>query len=414
MTADAYSVAGDDRCAADSAAFSTTPDATPYPLTLWVVPVGELAGVGRHVLDVATAGLTGLRLVVLCPEGPLAQALRDVGVGVVVAPFGPEAGLQRSVRHLRAVVHALRPAVVHTHLAYADVVAALAFATDHQVKLISTEHGIAQDDLVYHGSPARSWARAQLHRVRLRRFDALIAVSESTKTTMLSKWDPAQPIHVIRNAVDASDLSAVAQRRRCTQDGDAPRLLSLARLAPEKRIDALLEAVPLIRQQFPATTVTVAGTGPDLAELEALAMRLGIDQVVRFVGFVDARTALAEHDVVVQLSTWENLSYTLLDAQATHMQAVATAVGGNPEILPPESLITDLSPRAVADAVVAAWERARCGPPVLDGHPVLDGQPELDGHAHTNAVAHMNQQISLVTQSVLNSPLSGEQTEAEV
>lgn len=333
----------------------TTPGPTLDPLTLWVVPVGELAGVGRHVLDVATTGLPALRLVVLCPDGPLAKALREAGVGVTVAPFGPEAGLRQSVRELRAAVRALRPAVVHTHLAYADVVAAVALATDRQVALISTEHGIAQDDLVYHGSRSRARARARLHSLRLRRFDALIAVSESTRTTMQGKWGPAQPVHVIRNAVDSSGLASVSDRRQATRHTAAPRILSLARLAPEKRIGALLKAVPMIVQRYPGASVTIAGTGPQLAELEDLAVSLGIRDRVNFAGFVDSRTALAEHDVVVQLSTWENLSYTLLDAHASGMEAVATNVGGNPEVLPPHSLITDLKPQAVADAVLSAW-----------------------------------------------------------
>ena len=38
---------------------------TPAPLTLWVVPVADLGGVARHVLDVARVGLPGLRLGVM-------------------------------------------------------------------------------------------------------------------------------------------------------------------------------------------------------------------------------------------------------------------------------------------------------------------------------------------------------------
>lgn len=391
---------------------SATLDATPDPLTLWVIPVGELAGVGRHVLDVATAGLPDLRLLVMCPEGPLAQALRDVGVGVVVAPFGPDAGLNQSVRQLRAVLRALRPAVVHTHLAYADLVAAVALAAYRDVKLVSTEHGIAQDDLVYHGTRSRSWAKARLHSLRLRRFDALIAVSESTRQTMQNKWRPRQPIHVIRNAVDVASLASVAERRSRTCNANGPRVLSLARLAPEKRIDALLRAVPLILKKYPGAKITVAGLGPQLAELQQLVTHLGVQDAVQFVGFVDSRTAMGTHDVVVQLSTWENLSYTLLDAHASGMEAVATAVGGNPEVLPPESLISDLSPQAVADAVLEAWEKVQGGQTTQDGQRTQDGQTAHDGQtaqAHGpdhGGVAAMTERISQVTRALLPSAIS--------
>ena len=43
---------------------------------------------------------------------------------------------------------------------------------------------------------------------------------------------------------------------------------------------------------------------------------------------------MAEHDVLAMMSVWENCSYALLDAAARGMGVVASAVGGNPEILP--------------------------------------------------------------------------------
>ncbi|WP_233568771.1 glycosyltransferase [Kocuria soli] len=318
------------------------------PVTLWAVPVGELGGVGRHVLDVARTGLDGLRLVVLCPPGPLARELEAVGAAVVVSPdFGPAAGVRASVRALRRNARRVGAAVVHTHLAYADVVAACAFATDRSVQLISTEHGIAGEDLLYHGTRWRSRLSTHLHSARLRRFDALIAVSESTRRTMLDKWNVPLPVTVIPNAVNARPV-----RTRAEEGG--PRILSLSRLAPEKRIDLLLRAMPLILERAPGARLTVAGTGPDLESLRELAADLGIVAAVRWPGFVDAWEAMGRHDVVVQLSAWENLSYTLLDARAAGLRVVATDVGGNSEILPPANLLTGPTPQRVADAVLTA------------------------------------------------------------
>ena len=77
------------------------------PLTLWVVPVADLGGVARHVLDVVRVGLPGLRLAVLCPEGALAARLRELGAAVFTGHFGPDAGLAASVRTLRRTVRTL-------------------------------------------------------------------------------------------------------------------------------------------------------------------------------------------------------------------------------------------------------------------------------------------------------------------
>lgn len=319
------------------------------PISLWVVPVSDMAGVGRHVTDVARHGLPGMRLVVLCPPGPLVVALRDVGAAVVVAEFGPQAGLIRSISALHKTVACLQPAVVHTHLAYADVVAAVVISAHRQVQLISTEHGIAADDLVYHGSRWRSELMRLVHKSRLKRCNALIAVSEATREVMENKWGSGREIHVIRNAVEPWPAHHKSR-------GEGLKVLSLSRLAPEKRIDALIRAMPLILAHTPSATLTVAGQGEQLSSLRALASSLGVGDAVDFAGFVDAHAAIRTHDVVVQLSVWENLSYTLLDARAAGIAVVATDVGGNREILPPQALITDLCADSVAQAVLKAVE----------------------------------------------------------
>ena len=164
-----------------------TPDVTtpaPAPLTLWVVPVADLGGVARHVLDVARVGLPGLRLAVLCPEGPLAERLREQGAAVFTGHLGPDAGLAASVRTLRTAVRTLRPAAVHTHLAYADLAAFTALGTERALRragapaLLSTEHGIAPDDGLYNRAAAARVKNAA-HRARLRGTDLAIAVAQS-------------------------------------------------------------------------------------------------------------------------------------------------------------------------------------------------------------------------------------------
>jgi glycogen(starch) synthase len=296
---------------------------------LWVVPVSDLAGVARHVLDVVRAGLPGWRLVVLCPPGPLADAVTAAGGAVLTAPFGPDAGLRASVASLRHTIRALRPDVVHSHLSYADVVAAL--TTPRGVTLVTTEHGIAADDAVYHSSGAQARLMAIVHTARLRRFDRVIAVSRATADAMRDKWHPRQEIVVIPNGVDPPSTTP--------QPAPGLRFLSLARLAPEKRLDDLVDSFALVAKEEAEATLTIAGIGPLEAELKAQVQRLGLDGRVTFPGYVDARAALADADVVAQLSVWENCSYTLLDAVVNGRGVVATSVGGNPEVLPSRCLV---------------------------------------------------------------------------
>ncbi|HEX7373526.1 MAG TPA: glycosyltransferase family 4 protein [Steroidobacteraceae bacterium] len=297
----------------------------PDPLALWVVAVPDLGGVARHVLDAARAGVPGYRLMVVCPEGPLAATLRAQGCAVVTAPISPADPLPQGIAALRRTIRSLRPAVVHSHLAYSDFVAAGA-AVGSGARLVTTEHGIAGDDLVYHGTALRSRVMAAAHHVRLRRFDALIAVSEATLEAVRTKWRPTARLRiwVIPNGVDVPARAYEPVPGRF-------HVVSLARLAPEKGLTDLVEAFALVRAARPEATLTLAGEGPLRADLERKVADLGLANAVSLPGYVDAAGLLASADVLAQLSVWENCSYSLLDALAAGLTAVATPFGGNQE-----------------------------------------------------------------------------------
>ena len=332
---------------------------------LWVVPVPDFGGVARHVLDVARTGIPGYRLVVCAPEGKLTERLRELNIPVHTVPFGPSRGFRTSFASLAHVIEREKPTIVHSHLAYADVIAAavinflkmrrLANRSLTVPTLITTEHGIAGDDAVYHGTSWRSKLMEQVHRVRLWGTNAAIAVSRSTAEQMRRKWG-ARRVSIIYNGVDAPRLRAAVHKHRVPTEPDAPRILSLSRLSPEKGIDVLIEAFAQLRTVYPKAHLEIAGEG-DLADTLAQQVReLHISDAVTFSGFVDPLEAMGRSDMVVQLSLWENCSYTLLDAKAAGLKTVATNVGGNPEILAPNELVNRRQ-NAFCDSVLEALMR---------------------------------------------------------
>lgn len=349
--------------------------AHPPPIALWAIPVGDLAGVARHALDVARTGIPGWRVVFLVPPGELPAELRAAGAAVLEQPFGPHHGLRASATTLRHAIRTLRPAVVHTHLAYADIVAALVGGRASLGALVSTEHGIARDDLVYHRSPTRSRVMNAVHTARLRRFDAAIAVSDATAAAMADKWRPRRPVTVIPNGVDPTPHAEPVA---------GLRVLSLARLAPEKRLDALVDAFAVLHRRHPGATLTLAGRGEGETALRTQVDRLGLAPVVSFPGFVDAEEAMAEHDVLAMLSVWENCSYALLDAAARGLGVVASRVGGNPEMLPDRCLVTASDAERVSVALAAQGLE-------IGERPGLDAWP---------SVADMSKRIAQVYDSV--------------
>lgn len=312
------------------------------PRALWVVPVSDIGGVARHVLDALGAGIPGWRTSLLTPPGPLATACTDAGIDVVTGAFGPAYGLASSWRTLRSAVGRVQPRVLHSHLSYADIVCSL--LPTRSIRLLSTEHGIAAHDLVYHGSTLEGRCMAVAHRIRLRRLAAQIAVSRATERAIRDKWKAPRKLElrVIPNGIDPGTPTTPSAE-------SGLRIATLSRLAPEKGLVDLVDAFAKVRADHPEARLDIAGTGPDEAIICRRVATHDLGESVRFRGVVDGLAGLGPVDVVAQLSVWENCSYTILDAVTAGCGVVATDVGGNPEVLPEHCL----TPVGATDVVAA-------------------------------------------------------------
>lgn len=104
---------------------------------------------------------------------------------------------------------------------------------------------------------------------------------------------------------------------------------SVARLAPQKGLDTLLDALPLVRGARPEARLVLAGDGELRGELERRAATLGLGEAVTFTGHVDDVPAvLAGLDVFAFPSRFEGLCLAVIEAQAAGVPVVATPVGG--------------------------------------------------------------------------------------
>ena len=115
----------------------------------------------------------------------------------------------------------------------------------------------------------------------------------------------------------------------------------------------LLDAFAQLRADYPQAHLEIAGSGDLASELRAQAQRLNLGDSVTFSDFVNPIEAMGRSDMIVQLSVWENCSYTLLDAKAAGLKTVATAVGGNLEILGADELVDRQSATLTQDVLQA-------------------------------------------------------------
>lgn len=137
-----------------------------------------------------------------------------------------------------------------------------------------------------------------------------------------------------------------------TDCGATPCVLTIARLAPQKGLDLLLEAATLIKQCGIDFTWLVAGDGPLKAQLNQQIATAALP--VKLLGRrEDIGALLSQADVVVQTSYWEGQPLTLREAMQAGRAIVATDVGGSAYTLAGCGQLVEPQAGPLADAVVA-------------------------------------------------------------
>jgi glycosyltransferase involved in cell wall biosynthesis len=136
-------------------------------------------------------------------------------------------------------------------------------------------------------------------------------------------WPPER-VHYLANFVTPRTMAPQA-RAALDTPAEAPLLLALGRLHPNKAFDVLLRALA----RLPAAYLWLAGEGAERAALERLAAELGVAARVRFLGWREDREALyAAADLCIVPSRNEPFGNVILDAWATGVPLVAAAAAG--------------------------------------------------------------------------------------
>jgi glycosyltransferase involved in cell wall biosynthesis len=252
----------------------------------------------------------------------------------------------RLASHLRR----LKIEVVHAHQYSPFFYAALArLVPFHRFKIIFTEHGRHFPDIV---SPLRRTAnRWFLNHLA----DAVSAVSDFSAASLAEKDGFHGPsIVVIENGVDIQRFNGPASLRNLDLDRGRRYLVCVARFHPVKDHATLLRAFAIVARQRSDVDLLLVGDGPLRGDLEKLARELGIEERVRFVGLRhDVPGLLRAAEIFVLTSLSEAAPLTVLEAMASRLPVVVTAVGGNPEIVR-DGVDGYLAPRGDAPAIASA------------------------------------------------------------
>jgi len=306
-------------------------------------------------------------------EGSFERLAEREGCAVEVLPgLGPEIrplGDLRALLGLVRVMRRFRPHIVHTHTAKAGFLGRLAavLCPGPRPILVHTYHGHVLEG--YFGRRTTAIYRF-LERRLAAVSDCLIGVSRATVDDLvrLRVADRARfrviPIGLDLERFRQPDAEAALALRRVCGVGEGEVLAAfVGRLVPIKRVDLVLRATAEARRRGAPLRLLVAGDGELRPGLELLAAQLGLRDAVSFLGYVpDASAVAAAADLAILASDNEGTPVALIEAAAAGRPAVATAVGGVPEVVVPGAGL--LVPRG--DHAALAGALARCaGDPSL-------------------------------------------------
>jgi glycosyltransferase involved in cell wall biosynthesis len=188
--------------------------------------------------------------------------------------------------------------------------------------------------------------------------DCFVCISHDSARRSAAQGIPRRLIRKVWNGIDTARFSYAGP------DPTGPAVV-VARLAPEKDLETLLQAVALLAPSRPGFRLEVAGEGPCQPDLIRSVSERNLGEQVRFLGTVrDVPGLLARARLFVLSSLSEGISLTLLEAMARGLPVAATAVGGNLEVVEPEQtglLVPARDPGALAAALVRLWDDPELG-----------------------------------------------------
>ena len=292
--------------------------------------IGGIGGSERHVLELLPAlrargidaRFLGLDNTAAAPD-PFYEVLsaREVPFERLACPRDVDPGLARRTSTL---VRRHRPALVHTHLVHADVYGAAA-AVRAGARLVSTKHN---DD------PFRAGRGRYGERLLTRRASRVICITEA-----LARFNrevvalPPSKLRVVHYGLDAPP-EPWGPPGGPELAPEAPVLLAICRLVPQKGVDVAIEALPQVRERHPDVHLVVLGEGPLRSRLAGLAAAHGVEDAVSFPGRVgDVAWWLRRAAVLVHPARWEGFGLALLEAMLSERPVVASGVSSIPEIV---------------------------------------------------------------------------------
>jgi len=333
------------------AKFERTPDGTVWGAAAYG------SAVWRRYLDVFSGVVMAARVADV--SAPSSGCVEASGPGIEFCPLPSYSGLAGFCRRFSSVHAVIGQAVDDCPAVIVRSPSPIAYLTARHLSSSARAYGahiVGDPDQVFSRGAFSHPFRAPLRRIatsaQVRLSQRAVAVLFVTHETLQRKY-PTNG-----KAYSASDVAlddAAFGSRPPRERGMPFTLVTVGALdQPYKGTSVLLDAVAQLQRRAVTVRLRIVGGGRLMPALRERARTLGLESKVEFLGQLDSvgvRRALDAADAFVMPSLTEGLPRALLEAMAKGLPAVASDVGGIPELLPPEFLVPPGRPEELAERI---------------------------------------------------------------
>ncbi len=225
--------------------------------------------------------------------------------------------------------------VLHAHLAFGPALAALIAARWFGKRVIvKFGAGGKFGDI----QTSQAALRGRLRLAALRRWaDAIVVLDDEMYAEALAAGFDARRIRKMNNGINVESFAPLQSRdeaKKRFELNDKIVIVFIGRLAPQKSLPVLLNALARALPSCPSLHLVLVGDGIQRGELESLAQTLKIESRVAFTGNQsNVIPYLHAADIFALPSLSEGISNALLEAMSAQLTCLVSEVGGNAEVL---------------------------------------------------------------------------------
>jgi glycosyltransferase involved in cell wall biosynthesis len=260
---------------------------------------------------------------------PQGELFRRMSEGVDLIPLAPRNEIDLSAAwRLSRMLKQMRPDVIQAHDPHAVAMAATA---------LSIASPTPRPALIATRRIEFPLSRNSFSRWKYSQVDRFIAISAAVRDRLVADGIPANRVSIVHEGVDVErieHLPPASVHAAFYLPTHAPVVGNVGALTAQKGQHDLIEAAALVVRDVPDVRFVILGEGELRAELEQQIHRKHLERHVMLGGFrADVMALLKGFDLFALSSTHEGMCTSLVDAMAASKAAVATAVGGVPEVL---------------------------------------------------------------------------------